>query len=80
MLVPPELISSMVNVEVPMNTSSCDPSISKTLLDEYNTYVPVKVKSDKCWVRVSAQIYTEISDFQYLADSMMSIINKLHGP
>merc|ERR1719502_518600 len=25
MLVPPELISSMVNVEVPMNTSSCDP-------------------------------------------------------
>ena len=76
MLVPQELLSSMVNVEVPTNTSNCNPGFSKALLDEYNTYVPVVVKSDRCWVRVSAQIYTEISDFQYIADSIIAILDK----
>ena len=77
MLVPSTLLSSMVNVEVPANTSTCTPSLSEALLDEYKTYVPVTVKSGRCWVRISAQIYTELSDFQYVADSMTALLTKL---
>jgi hypothetical protein len=45
------------------------------LLDQYNTWVPVVEKSNKCWMRISAQIYNDITDFEYLANSVKSLLS-----
>ena len=74
-LAPPDLIAAMVNVALP-STFDCTKAgdLSKTLIDNYNTYVPAFSKSEGCYVRVSAQIYNDLTDFSYLADSILEIL------
>ena len=47
--------------------------ILTTLVDKYATYVPVFVYSGALWTRLSAQIYLEKSDFEWLAGVLKDI-------
>ena len=42
----------------------------------YHTYVPAFEKSGACYVRVSAQIYNDISDFEMLAAAVLALCGK----
>ena len=44
------------------------------LIMGYHTYVPAFEKSGACYVRVSAQIYNDLSDFQYLAQTILELL------
>jgi len=75
-LIPAESVAAMVNVRLPTDGSTVDPlSVMKTLLDRFNTWVPVYEQDGRWYVRVSAQIYNEESDFEYLATSIMTILH-----
>lgn len=42
--------------------------IQNALMEEYKTFVPVFVYAGALWTRLSAQVYLEKSDFEWLAD------------
>jgi len=78
------MIGAMVNVRlpttaptppIPVPPNQLNPLlIPQLLLEKYDTWVPVYPLQGQWWVRVSAQIYNEISDFQFLAEAISSLL------
>lgn len=73
---------NMVNVELPLpgkipNTGDISTLIRDTLLLKWNTYAFCFRHNEKWWVRCSAQIFNEISDFDFLADALMDVCAKV---
>lgn len=76
LLIPPGiLLSSMVNVELPTSNCTLAAELPTMLLDQYDTWVPVTAKSNKCWMRISAQIYNDITDFEYLGNAVKELLS-----
>lgn len=77
----PSMYGAMVDVRVPTTNATLAAQIPQLLLSRFNTWVPVYDigayggTPGNFYVRVSCQIYTEMSDIQYLADSMQKIIS-----
>jgi hercynylcysteine S-oxide lyase len=75
------MVGGMVDVRVPTTNATLALSIGRTLIDNYNTFVPIYDIGSVggvpgvFYARVSAQVYLEISDFEYLAKSVQEIIN-----
>ncbi|CAN3483145.1 hypothetical protein DICA0_F02740 [Diutina catenulata] len=90
------LTTAMVTVEVPISDLGVSAAELEanfaTLIDfsaermmyHYNTFVPWIIHNNKCWARFSAQIYTELSDFDYASDVLIKAlresIHKLQDP
>jgi len=74
LLVHESLIGPMVNVRIPTNDSSLAQSLPKLLLDKYNTWVPTYGFGNVWYTRVSAQIYNELSDFEYLGKAVLDLL------
>jgi len=82
-------VSTMVNVEVPVSELGINvavltgPRMADCLdyysdeLFPYDTFVPYIVHNNKVYVRFSAHIYNELSDFEYAADAVLKIFKKL---
>jgi len=68
------MIGAMVNVRVPTTNSILAQTLPKLLLDKYNTWVPIYPLQNQWWVRVSAQIYNELSDFKLLGDAVLQLL------
>lgn len=47
--------------------------MERTLVDEFNTFVPIFEYNGRLWTRISGQIYLELKDFEWLG----GILNKL---
>jgi selenocysteine lyase/cysteine desulfurase len=78
LLIQEDMIAAMVNVRIPTTNSSIANSLPQVLLDQYGTWVPVYSLNDgtnNFYVRVCAQIYNDLKDFDYLAKSVLEIIN-----
>lgn len=87
----PELgVTTMVNVEVPAAQLGLDaavltgPRVNKCLdyyfaqlLSVHHTFVPFIVHNNKIFIRLSAQIYNELSDYEYAADAVTAAFSKL---
>lgn len=72
------MILNMVIVELPIpgyipDSEEVHNLIQDTLLLKWNTYAPQFHINGKWWIRVSAQIYNEISDFDLLADAFLDV-------
>lgn len=76
MLVPTTMIGAMVNVRLPTDSAERAQALPDELIAHYNTFVPVTNVQGRWYVRVSAQIYNDISDFNMLGDAVL----KLLGP
>ena len=78
---PDSMVSSMSSVEFPWNEDvgpapiDGDP-IHNTLFDEYRIQVPVISwpNHNRKYLRISAQIYNSKEDYEYLSDSLISIL------
>lgn len=65
----------MVNVELPIpgeieETAGVLTLIRDTLCLKWNVYAAFFRHNEKWWVRCSAQIYNELSDFRVVADAL----------
>eukprot|EP00928_Gymnodinium_smaydae_P064654 TRINITY_DN47936_c0_g1_i1.p1 TRINITY_DN47936_c0_g1~~TRINITY_DN47936_c0_g1_i1.p1 ORF type:complete len:469 (-),score=79.21 TRINITY_DN47936_c0_g1_i1:9-1280(-) len=68
-------IGAMVNVRMPDEAvHCCDLNFSGALLSEYGTFVPVYPWKGQCYVRVSCQVYNELSDFAMLAQAVLKLL------
>jgi selenocysteine lyase/cysteine desulfurase len=75
LLVDHSMIGSMVNIELPFTENKTKiENLSKNLLEKYHTFVPVFELQEKWYIRVSAQIYNEISDFEYLGKTILQLL------
>lgn len=50
--------------------------VTKTLVEKYKTFCPVFFWKDKVLFRLSAQIYNELSDYEYALESLKSVIDE----
>ncbi|TFY71154.1 hypothetical protein EVG20_g1849 [Dentipellis fragilis] len=69
---------TMVNVEIPLSdavpyTKDVDVFLQNKLLLEWNTYAAHYKHNGKWWVRCSAQVWNEVSDFEYLAKALNAV-------
>ncbi|KAL4066874.1 pyridoxal phosphate-dependent transferase [Scleroderma yunnanense] len=73
---------NMVNVGLPLpgeipSTDEVSTLIRDTLLLKWNTYAFCFRHNEKWWVRCSAQIFNEISDFHFIADALKDACEKV---
>ena len=67
--------SAMVNIPLPDSAlQCCDMNTAKILLIKHGTFVPIYPWQGQCFVRVSAQVYNELSDFAFLARVLLDVI------
>ena len=64
----------MVDVRVPTNDTSVTSWLATAVLQQYGTFVPFYVLQGQVYARVSAQIYTEMSDFFMLANAVTDVL------
>ncbi|RFU82044.1 cysteine desulfurylase [Trichoderma arundinaceum] len=49
----------------------------KTLVDDYKTIVPMFWLDNRFWVRISAQIYLDLADYKYAAESLRKLVERV---
>lgn len=69
-----DMIGAMANVMVPTLNKTLALELPMILLNEYNTFVPVFQYGDQFYFRISAQIFNEMKDFDFLAGAVLNII------
>ena len=79
-----DMVGAMVDVRVPTRNATVAQQLPQRLLERYNTWVPVyplpysDVADDtKYYVRVSCQVYNEMSDLEMLGTAMIKLIAEL---
>lgn len=77
LLVGEEMTAAMVNVRLPVaSNSTVVETLTDRLLKDYRTFIPIFSLQGKWYVRVSAQIYNEMSDFRHLGESVLAILKE----
>lgn len=77
-------IANMVDVRLPINNAD-NPKLSEnffidTFLTRFSqTYVSVHKHGGKWWMRVSAQIYNDLTDFEVLSKVILTICSEING-
>ena len=51
--------------------------VGEMLLHKYKTYVPVYRYGDALWARLSAQVYLERSDFEWIGDVLREVCDSI---
>ncbi len=67
---PAEMFTSMVTLPLPISEAGTLEGVQRwraKLLAEHNVEVPIHLINDRLWVRISAQVYNEMSDYEALA-------------
>ncbi|MCY7387291.1 MAG: aminotransferase class V-fold PLP-dependent enzyme [Burkholderiales bacterium] len=67
---PAEMFAAMVTLPLPVNEPGSKEAVARwrlKLLQEHNIEVPVHAINGRLWVRISAQVYNELSDYEALA-------------
>jgi hypothetical protein len=68
------LIGYLNNIEVPSKDIGRCVEICNTMLKLYNCYPVVFEFGGKVYCRISAQIYNDISDFQFAAEKFLDLL------
>ena len=74
------LYAAMVDVRVPVTNATVAGGLGEALMARYHTFVPiydiggVGGTPGVFYARVSAQIFNDLSDFQYLADAVITLL------
>jgi isopenicillin-N epimerase len=74
---PESMIGSLSTIPLPGNIKASDPltsTLHDTLRDKYRCELPTIVFGDAVFIRISAQLYNELSDYEALASAINAII------
>jgi hypothetical protein len=52
----------------------CPVDLTQQLYERYHTFVPAYTLAGGAWIRISAQIYNDMSDFEVLRDGVQNIV------
>jgi hercynylcysteine S-oxide lyase len=75
-----DMHAGMIDVGIPTSNATAATALPSELLARYGTWVPTYDAGPyggmpgEFFVRVSVQVFTEISDVQFLADAVLSIL------
>jgi hypothetical protein len=61
----------------PADTSRVSQWLQRQLIDKHQTFIPIYRHGDGMWVRLSAQIYLELSDFEWLAGVLKDLVERV---
>ncbi|MCG8546969.1 MAG: aminotransferase class V-fold PLP-dependent enzyme [Alphaproteobacteria bacterium] len=73
---PPDMFTAMANVEVPTDmpaTTDNALSLRRALRDDHRIEASITPFNGRLWVRLSAFLYNELSDYERLADAVLAI-------
>ncbi len=76
---PDSMVGTLSTIPIPSNITEHDPIAVKLhdrLRDEFRCELPVIFFEGKVYIRISAQIYNEMSDYTHFAKSMLTIFKK----
>lgn len=76
LLVDPSLTAALVNVRIPTTNQTLAQNLPQLLLEKYNTWVPIYLCQGNYYTRISAQIYNELSDYEYLGKAILALIQE----
>jgi isopenicillin-N epimerase len=68
---PQHMLSTMVSI--PISTNLDSESLHNLLWQKYQIEVPIIPFCDRLWLRISAQVYNQLSEYEYLAESFWAI-------
>ncbi|PWZ01192.1 PLP-dependent transferase [Testicularia cyperi] len=78
------LTAAMVNVSIPLPESTPQDQlpflaakIQKHLMQTFPTFAPFYVHNGKVWTRLSAQVWLQIEDFEWVADRILDTLKAL---
>lgn len=80
------LTAAMVNVSIPIARPNGEQDqlpfiaakLQTQLTNNYNTFVPFYVHDNQIWIRISAQVWLETSDFHWLGDQLLLVLKDLN--
>lgn len=68
------MIGYLNNIEVPSTDIEKCVNIAKTMLKYFNCYPVIYGFKGKVYCRISAQIYNDISDYQFAAEKFLDLL------
>lgn len=71
-----DCLGYMNNIQIPSKDIAICEKVQTQLMEKYNTYLVIYSFDGKIYTRISAQIYNEISDYQFVAQKFLEIIAK----
>ncbi len=75
---PESMLGSLATIATPGSLKDTDPkaiSLHDTLRDTYHCELPVIFFGDKVYIRISAQIYNEMPEYEHLTSSLKTIFS-----
>jgi selenocysteine lyase/cysteine desulfurase len=69
-----EMNAALVNVEFPCDNKQTMDHVSKTLMSDHQSYVQTYEFNGKYYARFSCQIYNELKDYEYVANTILLLI------
>lgn len=57
--------------------SKLQASLQKTAVEKYDTYLQIGVYSEKLWVRLSAQVYLDITHFEWIGERLKELCDSV---
>ena len=72
----------LVNIEIPTNNETRCEMLKEEMYsnvdgDKYYTWVPTYFYQNKCYVRLSCQIFNELSDYRWFGQRVLQLLSKM---
>jgi len=77
LLAPREMNSALVNVRLPTDNATLALIVKSKMFSDYNTYINVSTFKNQQWIRLSGQIYLELSDILLAGSRVLNLIKTL---
>jgi len=80
LLAPREMNSAIINVRLPTNNGTLIRLVRDIMLSQYNTYIQTFGFQNGQWIRISSQIYLELSDIVLAGQRILQLIKQHEIP